>query len=389
MKKPLKPLHLLKPGTFTDARGARVSFTAGDIEAMAGAYDPALHEAPLVVGHPAADAPAYGWIESLAGGADGLTGAPHQVDPAFAELVRAGRFKKLSVALYGPAHPDNPTDSWYLRHVGFLGAKPPAVKGLRAAALGEANGGEAVTVLELALGETDIRPHVVGGIARLLRGMREWLIGERDLETADRVLPSWDIEAVEGEEGRLRALDEAHSRFAEPDDDQTGEDAMSRENEQADGGARRARDGHRATRGRARRAGNESPKRRGGGVHRAPRGRRAAAAARPGADGGAPGGAPGAMRWSSFAEGDDGGRRIRSPRARCSCAPSSRALPVRVDFTERSGHDDTHHARDAGAVDAPPGYTVAGGESAALHERVRAYAREHGCEYLEALTRLS
>ena len=93
-------------------------------------------------------------------------------------------------------------------------------------------------MLELALGETDIRPHVVGGIARLLRGMREWLIGERDLETADRVLSSWDIEAVEEEEGRLRALQQdGQARFAEPgpdDGDETGEDDdMAGENEQA------------------------------------------------------------------------------------------------------------------------------------------------------------
>ena len=180
-------------------------------------------------------APPTGGSSRSAVDANGLTGAPHQVDPAFAELVRAGRFKKLSVALYGPTHPDNPTagGGWYLRHVGFLGAKPPAVKGLRDAALGEAD--EGTVTVELALAKGDIRPHVVGGIGRLLRGMREWLIGERDLKTADRVLPSWDIEAMVAEVGRLRALDApgTHAHLTEPDDDETGQDDKSKENQAA------------------------------------------------------------------------------------------------------------------------------------------------------------
>ena len=380
--KPLKPLHLLKPGSFTDARGARVSFTPADIHAMAGAYDPALHEAPLVVGHPAADAPAYGWIESLAGGADGLTGAPHQVDPAFAELVRAGRLKKLSVALYGPAHPDNPTDHWYLRHVRFLGAKPPAVKGLRDAALGEANGGEAVTVLELALGETDIRPHVVGDIARLLRGMREWLIGERDLETADRVLSSWDIEAVEEEEGRLRALQQdGQARFAEPEDDQTGEDAMAGENEQT---AEALAERETAIEQREAKLAGQETKARSREAIEFTEGLVSAGRLLP-RDQAPMAALLAALPGDAVVELAEGGRESK-PTGEYLRA-FLEALPVRVDFTERSG-DDTRHQGGAGAIDAPPGYTVAGGESAALHERVRAYAREHGCEYLEALTAL-
>ena len=40
-------------------------------------------------------------------------------------------FKKRSASFYPPGHPANPTpDRPYLRHVGFLGAQPPAVKGL-------------------------------------------------------------------------------------------------------------------------------------------------------------------------------------------------------------------------------------------------------------------
>ena len=46
-------------------------------------------------------------------------------------MVRAGRFKKVSASFYTPDSPHNPVPGvYYLRHVGFLGAQPPAVKGL-------------------------------------------------------------------------------------------------------------------------------------------------------------------------------------------------------------------------------------------------------------------
>lgn len=50
-----------------------------------------------------------------------------QVDPAFAEIVEAGRYKKRSASFYLGA--DGQVAG--LRHVGFLGAFPPDVKGLK------------------------------------------------------------------------------------------------------------------------------------------------------------------------------------------------------------------------------------------------------------------
>ena len=76
--------------------GAALDFSVDDLAASAAAYDPALSEAPIVVGHPVTDAPAYGWVKSLAFAGGGLEAEPDQVDPAFAEMVAAGRFKKIS-----------------------------------------------------------------------------------------------------------------------------------------------------------------------------------------------------------------------------------------------------------------------------------------------------
>ncbi len=47
-------------------------------------------------------------------------------------MVASGKFKKVSAAFYLPDSPNNPHKGVLsLRHVGFLGAMPPAVKGLK------------------------------------------------------------------------------------------------------------------------------------------------------------------------------------------------------------------------------------------------------------------
>lgn len=126
-------IEIFRPGRQIDDSGVEHVFDAAAIAAMATAYDPALREAPLCVGHPESNLPAYGWVKALSVNADGrLVMDPHQVEPQFAELVASARFKKRSAAFYTPQHPNNPKPgTWYLRHVAFLGAQPPAVAGLK------------------------------------------------------------------------------------------------------------------------------------------------------------------------------------------------------------------------------------------------------------------
>ncbi len=46
-------------------------------------------------------------------------------------LVRSGHYKKVSASFLLPGHPSNPSKtSLHLKHIGFLGATPPGVKGL-------------------------------------------------------------------------------------------------------------------------------------------------------------------------------------------------------------------------------------------------------------------
>ncbi|MBU2548344.1 MAG: hypothetical protein KKB20_08050 [Proteobacteria bacterium] len=95
-------------------------------------FDPARHEPPLVVGHPENNAPAFGWVREVRqvdkAGVPILEARFGQVAPEFEAAVREGRYKKRSASFY----PDG-----RLRHVGFLGAAPPAVKGLADVAFDE------------------------------------------------------------------------------------------------------------------------------------------------------------------------------------------------------------------------------------------------------------
>lgn len=143
-----KPLHIFKPGQFVAMNGVSHEFTPARLKAIAAAYNPSIHEAPITVGHPQHDLPAHGWVQGLQfhEGDDetpaGLYALPAQVNPGFADMVAAGAFKKISAAFYSPDSPNNPVPGeYYIRHVGFLGAQPPAVKGLRNPAFGDAEEG--------------------------------------------------------------------------------------------------------------------------------------------------------------------------------------------------------------------------------------------------------
>lgn len=138
-------LPIFKVGRHTDMSGATLEITEADLEKTVAAYLPSRHEAPLVVGHPQHDAPAWGWVAALSL-VDGILWAtPHQVDAAFAQQVATGRYKKISASFYTPNAPSNPFPGvYYLRHVGFLGAQPPAIKGLPDAMFREAEPGVVV-----------------------------------------------------------------------------------------------------------------------------------------------------------------------------------------------------------------------------------------------------
>lgn len=101
------------------------NFTEDDVQQIIDNYNPEDYEAPIVIGHPKKEDAAFGWVEGLKREGKKLLAKFTQVEPNFQEAVNQGRYKKVSVRL-------RKTDKgWTLRHVGFLGAAPPAVEGLK------------------------------------------------------------------------------------------------------------------------------------------------------------------------------------------------------------------------------------------------------------------
>lgn len=182
-------LQIFKAGTHTAEDGRVLSFSDADVQQIADSYDPALHEAPIVVGHPKADLPAYGWGKALQARDGVLFAEPQQVDPAFAEMVNAGRFKKISASIFMPDSPGNPTPGkFYLRHIGFLGAQPPSVKGLKSATFAD---GEDAACFAMPLRS------IGWSLTDVLQRLRDWLIDKEGLETADQVIPQWQIRSLD------------------------------------------------------------------------------------------------------------------------------------------------------------------------------------------------
>jgi hypothetical protein len=126
----LKGIEVFTSGKHTDSSGRVWSYTDSDLERIARLYNTqTIHEAPAVKGHPKSDDPAYGWLDrgtvrvdkSRGRGRARLLADFRDVDPGFEKDLRARRFKKRSISLY---------PSGLIRHVGWLGAMPPSVKGM-------------------------------------------------------------------------------------------------------------------------------------------------------------------------------------------------------------------------------------------------------------------
>lgn len=171
------------------------------IDKAVASFNASRHEPPVVIGHPAENAPAWGWVEGLQRQGNMLLAKFKQVQPEFEEMVKRGRFKKRSAAFY----PDGT-----LRHVGFLGAMPPAVKGLPDLAFAE----PPAAIFEFA------EDWKWTSLSNVFRSLREWMIEKFDQDTADRIVPNWTIEEI-------RAAPEMEMPIISPNYKEQKEEAMN------------------------------------------------------------------------------------------------------------------------------------------------------------------
>lgn len=106
-------------GTHLDHSGKWRTFTEADIDKAIASYQ--SDSAPIVVGHPTLNAPAFGWIQQFRRQGPTLQARASRVADEFADLVKRGLYKNRSISF---------NSDGTFRHVGFLGAAAPAVKGL-------------------------------------------------------------------------------------------------------------------------------------------------------------------------------------------------------------------------------------------------------------------
>lgn len=364
--------------------GHVLDFSASDLAASVAAYDPAVFRAPIVVGHPKLDDPAFGWVDKLSLEADGLYADPGDVDAQFADLVKEGRYKNVSVRWFTPAARNNPVPGvYYLRHVGFLGATPPAVLGLKP--------------VEFAADDTDcitieFADAPAWPVARLFRGLRDWLIGNHDLATADSVLPAYQIEELEN---TARQVDDAPAPAFSAAPINLGDsmspeekarlDALEADNARlkAEAEALKTQSAEFADRESALQAKEEAARQaeiadfadvlvKAGKV--LPRDKAGLVAYLAGPDG---------AGTIEFADGD---ATVKKPADEW-LRNFLNALPAQVDFSERGAPEDEHAAAVADFA-APDGYQT---DAAALdlHRRAQAYQATNKTDYLTAVKAVS
>jgi hypothetical protein len=192
-----KPIEVFKPGKRRDANGRLHTFSIADCQELAASFNEAMR-VPLTVGHPQIDAPAYGWVKAVTVDDKGLVKVhTRDVYADFAALVNNKMFPDVSASLFLRDHPNNPAPGKLcLNHIGFLGAAAPAVKGLARAEFAAPS----EQLAEFGYEDTTF--------IALFRRLRDWLIADKGIETADQVLPQSEIDSA-AQQVAWQAQDEA------------------------------------------------------------------------------------------------------------------------------------------------------------------------------------
>jgi len=171
----MKWFPIFRTGKHTDSQGREREWTEGDLDKIIEMNNGT--EAPLVIGHPEVNSPAYGWANAFKREGQMLYAKPKQLVSEFADWVKKGLWKKISISI----RPD-----FTLRHIGFLGATPPSVQGLPAV---EFNTEADAMTFEFSDWK-EMR------IASIFQRLRDFIIEKFGLDTADGIITSYDIDDI-------------------------------------------------------------------------------------------------------------------------------------------------------------------------------------------------
>ena len=183
-------IEIARVGRFKDSSGAWHDFSRARLEKIAANYDPAKNEAPLVLGHPSTNGPACGWAKALKFTGEKLLAYTDCVTEEIKAAVDNGFYKYVSMSLY----PDD-----RLRHIGLLGATPPAIDGLTPVSFSD----EAAITINFAEGN-DMNEELLKKIAELTERVAA-LERERDEARKKRAETETALEKAKAGEEKVTA----------------------------------------------------------------------------------------------------------------------------------------------------------------------------------------
>ena len=205
-----------KLGRQIDSRGVIKDFTPDFFDEVVSSYDPSRFKAPAIISHDTqgiADDKlhtnkelSYGSAQSVKVEGDRLKIVFDKLSPKIKEHFDNGELLAVSPSFYHPDHSCNPTPGkWSLRHCAFLGATPPAIKGLNSPEFADGfdplsdclnfswTGSFNQTGKTL---EFKIDQRTVTDISNLFSSLRDWLIEKHGAEQSEKILPKFLIDEI-------------------------------------------------------------------------------------------------------------------------------------------------------------------------------------------------
>lgn len=225
LKTPSKGLsgwvHAFYAGTHTDKNGNTVTLTQDDLDDIVRNHTPVPH----VIGHPEENHPAYAWTAEVKREGDNLFVKSSDINADFSDAIESKAFPNRSASL---VKTDN---GWKLRHIGWLGAVPPALEKLHSAEFSnsipdgvsfEFSEGDDVA-LEFCGYDAGV---AVGTVGRLFQGIRDFFIEKWGLEKAEQIIPSWELDYIQDKSNDLKHSDDddtiaPSTSFSQPTKDNT------------------------------------------------------------------------------------------------------------------------------------------------------------------------
>lgn len=173
---PIKRMEIFKTGRHVDSKGNPFEATTDVLDSIAANFNADSYKPPAVVGHPKLDDPRYGDMLSVYREGNKLY-ADVGLIPEFHELVKKGMYPDRSVRLGKTAD-----GGWTVKHIGFLGATPPAVKGLAPIQFS----GEGA--------EVDFCDYQMSSIGSIFQRLRDYFIETLGLDKADNLIRQYEID---------------------------------------------------------------------------------------------------------------------------------------------------------------------------------------------------